>query len=77
MRQHISQQFTGRAVLGIINTHDPYQSCRDLLSESESIISYDVNKHSCYGTHISVSLMREQYKMTRRFVLLLLDALQL
>lgn len=28
----------------------------------ESIISHDVNKHLCYGLHISRSHIREQYK---------------
>lgn len=51
------KQFTERALLCVINTHDPYQGRRDPLS-----FSYYVNKHLCYRLHISRSLNGEQYK---------------
>lgn len=50
----IIKQLTERALLCVINTHDPYQGHRDPLSY--------VNKHLCYRLHISRSLDREQYK---------------
>lgn len=64
-RQPIIKQFTVRALLGVINTRDPYQGRGDLLSERENIISYDVNKHLCRRLHISRFLIGEQSKRRR------------